>query len=952
MFAISSPQLPISSNLNSNGGGTIATIDTELPNNFAAFTTVRSSNLAIAIPITNGTTFTGGAITNGATFTNGAIINGTTFTEGAITIDVKTLMLQSVEAVEVLGVRYTPASNAESVAPGEFLWDFYNETIVLISLSPISTDARIVLYAVTDLFTDYCSPPYPSIFSLVPMEGSFSWEVGFEGQPGGSFEFTTHAYLKQAVIQSLTPGGEFSAYDVGFRVNAISITELPASKSPQRLIKVSVSLGGKQENYLDRIVNLVPPGAVIDDNLDCLGKITEAKFLASEYPSSTTVQALASRSGTSFSGVSMNIDIPRDTPRNQGITFISKATEQVRQHGCFLRYSDYSGVRAINLDSVPTHSFTEKEVLSPISASIAGKKISTLGGAGSFGALPIGTVLPSVVQEPPQIAISSENQSIYPFVHTYEPRCSLSGRFEADEEKYLTESSQGSAQENAVPMWKRRERVIQEIPDGDLRPDIPPANTGALKDLSNNFSSSGITKTYKLDKTIDGLPQSQYLQRWGFAFLAAQMYSNDEKTIPGARNVWQMIEEKTTTYLYDDQTGYQLGSDTVGWELTRFSEETGKETVTLNTGKEADLAKRKLYEYFKLPYRKQDRVLLEALRSYYVDIGFPPVEVYPVCLPNGKKTYRAVFDPTYVEPFFAAVTTTHENSFKAIPDPDSTTAKPLPPKTTGKEAFFRKNVTVLASKTTTTSAEASFSAHNDNRAEDSYNEYNSQFSSTDAGFSNSAENTNFTRQPNRPPIATKLPPLDERIEPENLAGKPQAEPILYNYYAETSYDTFYRSGGIKSSGAASTEVVGSSLSYPAAKTLALAQAAARTEINISNIKDCLQESLAIPFSPQIKEGDRLNYTCNGTVRQRRVLSISHEVRFNGLVGGVPIVTSPGSKVTLGLERKTNVTFSKEKQPPIPKADDGYNLKVFFVPDTYPMGEIQDPDMPTRRNFTL
>jgi hypothetical protein len=62
---------------------------------------------------------------------------------------------------------------------------------------------------------------------------------------------------------------------------------------------------------------------------------------------------------------------------------------------------------------------------------------------------------------------------------------------------------------------------------------------------------------------------------------------------------------------------------------------------------------------------------------------------------------------------------------------------------------------------------------------------------------------------------------------------------------------------------------------------------------------------------------------------------------------------PSSKVVLGLERTTNVTFSREKEPPTPKADDGYNnLRIFFVPDTYPLGEIQDPDMPTRRNFTL
>ena len=42
--------------------------------------------------------------------------------------------------------------------------------------------------------------------------------------------------------------------------------------------------------------------------------------------------------------------------------------------------------------------------------------------------------------------------------------------------------------------------------------------------------------------------------------------------------------------------------------------------------------------------------------------------------------------------------------------------------------------------------------------------------------------------------------------------------------------------------------------------------------------------------------------------------------------GIPVVTSSGSKVASGLERKTNVTFSREKEPPKEDAVNDYFLK--------------------------
>lgn len=811
-------------------------------------------------------------------------------------------------------------------------------TTAALPLPPPGTPVTVIVGVSSN--TKYVPPPYPPIFTALPLEGTFKWSLSWEGHPSGSFEFRTRAFLKETVIQSLREGTEFNAWGVGFRVGNLSIVEIPATLQPMRMISVSVSLGGKHENYVDRVVAL-RSGSTNTSNTntidpDCFGQMTPTQQVQAQNPTETSVAALATKAGDVFSGPSMPVPIPRDTLPSVGTTFLSKAQEQLRQNGCFLRFSDPDAVKAITLQSVSTWTFQESDIRSPINASPSGKKVQPFVG-GAFHPLPLGSILPAIPIPAPALPVPvAENQSVYPFIHTYEPRHKIEGTFSLSGQLQEPEPTQGSSDITTVPTWTMREPVIQTIPDGDvINPNLPPANTGSLKDLSNVFSQSGVTKTYKLATTEDGLPVSDYLEKWGFIFYLKDMYQDN--VLLGAVNVWGLIEQKYTTYLYDPIHGYALGSDTIGWELVRHEEETeqGNNTIDLATGDPA----LELITYFANPYRRQERNYLKPLRSQYKDVELPPLLTYKICLPSGASELAYMPDPTWTEPYFVAQNTVHENSFKVMADPND----PTKLKTTGKEAFHRKFITVLPSKNTTVNVSPALGQLDSEELEqDAYNEYTSVFSSQDAGYANSLDTTDFVRNSDRPPLATKKPSLLERVPPPGGEPSTPAIPTGYNYYAYTNLDPFYS--------ASTSKLQGGSLSYPTAKTLEQAKMAAKTEITISNIRDCLQESFTIPFSPHIKDGDRLTYTCNGTVRQRRVLSISHEVQIKALVENTMIVTSSGSVVSCGLERVTPVQFTQEQEPSNSQNQPTSNVSDLFIANNQPLGEILDPGLQTRRNF--
>lgn len=858
--------------------------------------------------------------------------------------------IRSVDVVEIAGIRYQVAFDPDNMKPGTFLFNTYTNTVTVkfpafdhkeqsittSSLKQAPPHARVNILATTGVPTDYVAPPYPSIFELLPLEGSFSWSLSWEGHPSGQFTFRTLASLKSACASLLAPGTEFVAWGIGFRINSVSIQEITASSQPLRIILVSVSLGGKHENYVDRVVPLRQlNNSELDAIPDCLNNLSLAQQEAIGLLRQTSVAELATRAGDRFIGPLMNIPIPNDTKESEGTTFLSKAQEQVRLSGCFLRFSNSIAVEAIPLNSVPQWFFQEQDLKSDVSCTLNARRKSNFLSLQAFHPKPKGQEIPATLLNPPTLHLRTEDQSIYQYVHTYEPAFKIDGAFidYISISPIAKELTQNTAPIYLAPNYHRLPPVRKEIKEGDPSPSEPPENTGPIRDLSNLFSASGITKTYKVQVTLDDSPQSEHLERWGFAFLARDMYrgAGSNKILYGATSKWQKVEEKNTVYHYDRLTGYALGSTTTGWELIRFEEEnlSGPNTLTLDEGNAEDRAQIKLYEYFKNPYIKEERTLLEPFAKYYRSPELPPTSSCKVLLPSGEYQIFNTSDPNYVEPYFVRESATFENNFKSIPDPRNTPDTPKPPRTTGKEALNRNSIVINNSNST---------IFEGGQSPDSFNTYETQFSSSDARFSNSIQSTSFKRDYGRPPLAARRAPKYELIEPENQIGIPRPMQNNYIYFAYTEL-----SSDRSSTSTISSQFYGGSLSYPAAKTLKEAQTAAYTEITIQNIKDVMQESFTIPFSPHIREGDRLTYVCNGEIRLRRVLSISHQVEVKGTVEGVPVITSKGSQVTVGLERDTPVKFKTE---PIPKLATT-RLGVF---NTRPIGTIFQLNIETRRNF--
>ena len=109
--------------------------------------------------------------------------------------------------------------------------------------------------------------------------------------------------------------------------------------------------------------------------------------------SETSVASLAKKAGDNFVGLAMPVAIAPDTSSIEGTTFISKAQEQVRQNGCFLRFSDTFAVKAIALNSVPTWTFSELDIRAPINCTSSGKKRQPFLGE-PFHPQLLGTVIP------------------------------------------------------------------------------------------------------------------------------------------------------------------------------------------------------------------------------------------------------------------------------------------------------------------------------------------------------------------------------------------------------------------------------------------------------------------------------------------------------------------------------------------------------------------------------
>jgi hypothetical protein len=228
--------------------------------------------------------------------------------------------------------------------------------------------------------------------------------------------------------------------------------------------------------------------------------------------------------------------------------------------------------------------------------------------------------------------------------------------------------------------------------------------------------------------------------------------------------------------------------------------------------------------------------------------------------------------------------------------------------------------------------------------QDSYIVTQRNYSSGDAQFANSFAMSTGEKNYGRPPTHLRRT-LWDKVEPEDENGSSnQKSGSRVNNQLQ-----HYVSSGINPD----ARVEGGSLSYPFATTLTQALTAAQTDITIQNITGGTKDSFSIEFNMHMKAGDTLSYTANNTVRRRRLLSISREVVIDSM-NGVPILLGRNCSINLGIERVAPMRYSRQKAPVAAeeRKPKGQTLQRLYIPDRYPMGEILDPNLPSRRNFKL
>ncbi|MEY3298729.1 MAG: Planktothrix phage PaV-LD, partial [Cyanobacteriota bacterium] len=130
---------------------------------------------------------------------------------------------------------------------------------------------------------------------------------------------------------------------------------------------------------------------------------------------------------------------------------------------------------------------------------------------------------------------------------------------------------------NAPLTPKKPERLT--LTEGDINPEKPPDNDAQLwlsegeqaaeakklRDMSSNFDQSGPTKFKRVVTTVDGTPESESYELWGYVYRYIDIFDEDgyprKPSEYKPADFWRKVEERTTTHTYsnlDSFTGIAL----------------------------------------------------------------------------------------------------------------------------------------------------------------------------------------------------------------------------------------------------------------------------------------------------------------------------------------------------------------------------------------------------------
>ena len=567
-------------------------------------------------------------------------------------------------------------------------------------------------------------------------------------------------------------------------------------------------------------------------------------------PTAMTVADLAIRLGTSVTGAPIQIDRSVLTSPAVPITLGSLLdTNSIRGVGAFIDYHR-AGIVLIPYGNAASHDVT---VRSDVSTSLNAK---------------IGSA---------------------PYFKTYDPRT------------LVTFGSNPNRPATAIPApdWQPRPQVTTTTFDGDPNANINPYG-GTQRDLSIVFDISGKRKRSKKTTLVNGQPSREVETEYGYVAVGRDdigFTGGAQPTIDRINGSWQPIESNTTDYQYNGD-GYLVAVFSRGFKLTRYRTENAQKPESLavrisgDTPDPLEVANLQTFRFFKVYTSRTERLTLAAMSDYYDDIK-PTMTDRTICLPDGSQVTIPVRDEAYIAPYFVAVKRVVEDSFASTPDPKSTALKPLPNLTTGQKVDFIERTTVRPrpplslSITTSPPNPTEYTRSTDN------------YAASDGQFTNMLSIAESSIVSGRPPIAPNTGAILELIP--LVPPTPTTPPVPTVPFAVKS--------GLAPDSVTGVVTVGS-LNYPTAATETAALAAAKIDIDIINCKNSNLTALTTDFRPQIRPGDRVSYRVNGATRTGRVIFTICTLQINGLVDGMPHITSTGTQLKLGADLKTPVISVK------------------------------------------
>ena len=351
--------------------------------------------------------------------------------------------------------------------------------------------------------------------------------------------------------------------------------------------------------------------------------------------------------------------------------------------------------------------------------------------------------------------------------------------------------------------------------EGDPTPQVPPQiNKQLLYSPRLAFDTGGPTKTKKTITLLNGQPIKETEITFGFLYTSLDTHtvsiSNGDIAIRRAgldfANFWGQVSSIERVYIRDSD-GYLLQISSSGTTKTRFKQESDQLEQAIAQGERLFVGSQdpeyqrltqiiNLYEYFDQPI-SEERIFTLSSLSVFPDT------------PSQKP------EPYYVSRDFYSF-----NSYAETPDPDSTSAAPLPPISTGK--YSQSEALVAITRTKNPSAYRLL-------------QRTSNSEGTSLRDSASIENSQIVQ--GRPDVANRLQLYENNSPP-----------------SEDEPEKIYR---INTPGSLQIDQNPDSLSFSGADTIGLAVTAARTLCRIENSQSACTTTLKIKRKPSWQVGDRI-----------------------------------------------------------------------------------------------